>query len=71
MFGMASGAGLSRERCCDNTAPEIRFKQAIGIRMKQDLNSASKTYNAFIASLKWSIPLLAALILLIMIMISE
>lgn len=39
--------------------------------MKQDLQSASKTYNAFIASLKWSVPLLAVLILLIIIMISE
>ncbi len=39
--------------------------------MKEDLGSASKTYNAFIGSLKWSVPLLAALIFLIILLIAE
>lgn len=39
--------------------------------MKEDLNAANRTYNKFIASLKWSIPLLAAIIFLVMILIAE
>ena len=39
--------------------------------MKEDLTSATKTYSRFIASLKWSIPLLAAIIFLVILLIAE
>lgn len=39
--------------------------------MKEDLKAASKTYSGFVASLKWTIPVLAVLVLLVIIMISE
>lgn len=39
--------------------------------MKEDLNAATKTYSKFIASLKWSVPLLAVLIFLVILLIAE
>ena len=37
----------------------------------QDMKSANKTYEGFIASLKWAVPLLAIITLLIVIIIAE
>lgn len=39
--------------------------------MKNDINSATKTYSRFVSSLKYSIPALAVIVLLVMIMIAE
>ena len=39
--------------------------------MKEDLKSATKTYDRFIASLKWSIPLLAVLVFIVIVLIAE
>lgn len=35
-----------------------------------DMKSAEKTYNRFIAALKWTVPLLAAITLLVVILIA-
>lgn len=39
--------------------------------MQEDLQSANKTYSRFVASLKYTIPALAVLVLLVLIMIAD
>lgn len=39
--------------------------------MKEDLQASTKTYSRFVASLKYTIPALAVVILLVMIMIAD
>jgi hypothetical protein len=39
--------------------------------MKEDLTSANKMYNSFIASLKWTIPLLVVIVFLVILLIAE
>lgn len=39
--------------------------------MKEDLQSATKTYSRFVASLKYTIPVLAVIVLLVLIMIAD
>ncbi|MXO57523.1 aa3-type cytochrome c oxidase subunit IV [Pontixanthobacter gangjinensis] len=36
-----------------------------------DMKAAEKTYNSFIASLKWSVPLLAVITLIVVILIAD
>ena len=35
-----------------------------------DLNEATKTYNSFIASLKWTVPLIAVITAIVLVVIS-
>lgn len=37
----------------------------------QDMKSANKTYESFIASLKWSVPLIALIALIVVIVIAD
>ncbi|MEP2737154.1 MAG: hypothetical protein ABJP34_12760 [Erythrobacter sp.] len=37
----------------------------------QDMKSAKSTYDSFIATLKWSVPLLAVITLLIVVLIAD
>ncbi len=39
--------------------------------MKEDLHAANRTYSRFVASLKYTIPLLAVIVLLVIIMIAD
>lgn len=65
-------AGLSMEPRCGNNSRRTSIEQeTTGTRMKEDLKAATKTYGGFIASLKWSVPLIAVLTFLVIIMISE
>ena len=43
----------------------------MSIPMREDLQAATKTYSRFIASLKYTIPALAIIVLLVLIMIAD
>ena len=64
--------GLSIARPCDNAARDtISRTNHMSSSMKEDLQSATKTYSRFVASLKYTIPALAVVVLLVLIMIAE
>lgn len=54
----------------DRPTPVFAFTTGI-IMASQDMKSAEKMYDSFIASLKWTVPLIAAITLVVVILIAD
>ena len=64
--------GLSIRSLCDNARhQQVSHRHHVSSSMKEDLQSATKTYSRFVASLKYTIPVLAVIVLLVLIMIAD
>lgn len=52
-------------------ANNLTFTRGTSAMAANDMKSAEKTYSSFIASLKWAVPLLAIITLLVIMLIAE
>lgn len=64
--------GLSRTARRDRPRRNITIRQGLfAMESANDMKAHSKTYGSFIGALKWSVPLIALITLLVVVLIAD
>lgn len=63
-------AGVARDGACNCPGPAVR-RELSGMKMgsANDMKAAKATYDSFIGMVKWSVPVIAALVALVVLLI--